>query len=171
MRFCCTLIRLSFCPPLPPPRPAPTCQMEWPTVAEVHAYRAQVYRLVTSVIQAAPDSSISNISMDSPYWALPLSMEHERIHIDTSSVLIRELPLECVARPATWPQPHVSGFGIIDDDGDINSHGNINANGNVNGSDNGGSNGSSPPQPLVDNPLVPVEGARVRLGKPRDFPR
>lgn len=63
--------------------------MEWPTVAKVHAYRAQVYRFVTSVIQTAPDSAVSCIDMDSPYWALPLAMEHERIHIDSSSVLIR----------------------------------------------------------------------------------
>lgn len=136
----------------------PTRQMEWPTVAEVHAYREQVYRLVTSVIQTAPDGALSDIDMGSPYWALPMSMEHERIHIETSSVLIRELPLEYVARSATWPQPHVSGFGFGFGDGD----------GDVNG---GRSGGSPPPRPLVDNPLLPMEGGVVRLGKPRHFPR
>ncbi|CAM9235555.1 unnamed protein product [Scytosiphon promiscuus] len=114
--------------------------MEWPTIAEVHAYRKEVYDLVSSVIQAAPDSAISNIDMGSPYWALPMAMEHERIHIETSSVLIREMPLEYVARPATWPAPHVHG------DGDCLT------------------------QTPADNPLVGVEGGAVRLGKPRDFP-
>lgn len=132
--------------------------MEWPTVAEVHAYRGEVYRLVTSVIQTAPEAAISGIDMDSPYWALPMAMEHERIHIETSSVLIRELPLEYVARPATWPEPHVSGLGL----------------GGGSGGGSGGSGGSSPPPgvaPAVENPLLPVEGGEVRLGKPRDFPR
>lgn len=118
--------------------------MEWPSVAEVHAYREQVYKLVTSVIQTAPDAAISDINMDSPYWALPMGMEHERIHVETSSVLIRELPLEYVARPATWPEPYVSG---------------------------GGGGAIPPSMPPVENPLVRVEGAVVNLGKPRDFPR
>lgn len=132
--------------------------MEWPTVAEVHAYREEVYRLVTSVIQTAPDAAISSIGMDSPYWALPMAMEHERIHIETSSVLIRELPLDYVARPATWPAPHLPGFGF----------------GDGGGSGSGGSSSSSSSPLLtspVDNPLVPVEAGEVRLGKPRDFPR
>lgn len=116
-------------------------QMEWPSIGEVHAYRKQVYDLVSSVIQTAPDSAISNIEMSSPYWALPMAMEHERIHIETSSVLIREMPLEYVARPATWPEPHISR------DGDHFS------------------------KAAVDNPLLGVEGGAVRLGKPRDFPR
>ncbi|CAM9194965.1 unnamed protein product, partial [Hapterophycus canaliculatus] len=114
--------------------------MEWPTIGEVHAYRKEVYDLVSSVIQTAPDSAISNIDMSSPYWALPMAMEHERIHIETSSVLIREMPLKLVSRPVTWPEPHVSGYG--------------------------GTFSQTP----VDNPLVGVEGGAVRLGKPRDFP-
>lgn len=124
--------------------------MEWPTVAEVHAYREEVYRLVTSVIQTAPDAAISGIDMDSPYWALPMAMEHERIHVETSSVLIRELPLEYVARPATWPEPRASW-------------------GHCAGG--AGAAVSSPSPPPVENPLLRVEGAVVRLGKPRDFPR
>lgn len=110
-------------------------------MGEVHAYRKDVYDLVSSVIQTAPDIAISDIDMSSPYWALPMAMEHERIHIETSSVLIREMPLEFVSRPATWPEPHISG------DGDAFS------------------------EARVDNPLVGVEGGAVRLGKPRDFPR
>ncbi|CAN0182009.1 unnamed protein product [Ectocarpus sp. 6 AP-2014] len=118
--------------------------MEWPTLQEVHAYRQQVYRVVSSVIQAAPEDEISNIGADSPYWALPMSMEHERIHVETSSVLIRELPLEHVSRPATWPAPHVP--------------------------DSDGSSDRSQTPPPIENPLVRVEGGVVRLGKPKDFP-
>eukprot|EP00752_Nemacystus_decipiens_P010073 g8977.t1 len=132
--------------------------MEWPTVAEVHAYRAEVYRLVTSVIQTAPDAAVSDIGMDSPYWALPMAMEHERIHVETSSVLIRELPLEYVARPPTWPGPYVSELGAGS------------AGGSGSGSSGKGGTPSTLPGPPVDNPLLPVEGGDVRLGKPRDFP-
>ena len=63
-------------PPLP--------QMMWPSVFDVHAYRRDVYNLVCEVIARAPADAISNMNMDSPYWALPMSMEHERIHIETS---------------------------------------------------------------------------------------
>lgn len=144
-------------PPLPPL--FDIYQMEWPTVAEVHAYREEVYRLVTSVVQTAPDSAIASIDMSSPYWALPMSMEHERIHIETSSVLIRELPLECVARSPTWPAPHVSGLGFGD------------GSGGSSGSEGGVSSAPAATRSPVVNPLLAVEGGDVRLGKPRDFPR
>lgn len=131
--------------------------MEWPSVAKVHAYREQVYKLVTSVIQTAPEAAISNITMDSPYWALPMGMEHERIHLETSSVLIRELPLEYVTRPPTWPEPHVTGGG---------------GGGAGAGAGAGDAGALSPSStPPGENPLVRVEGGVVTLGKPKDFPR
>jgi hypothetical protein len=35
--------------------------------------------------------------------AIFLSLEHERIHIETSSVLIRQLPLKCIkGQPSVW---------------------------------------------------------------------
>src|SRR5690606_25246711 len=34
------------------------------------------------------------IDWDSPYWIIMMCIEHERIHLETSSVLIRQLPLE-----------------------------------------------------------------------------
>lgn len=58
--------------------------MKWPSVEEVHAYRHDVYHLVSKVIASAPDEAIANITMDSPFWALPMAFEHERIHIETS---------------------------------------------------------------------------------------
>ena len=58
--------------------------MIWPSVLDVHAYRRDVYNVMCEVIARAPDDAISNMTMDSPYWALPMAMEHERIHIETS---------------------------------------------------------------------------------------
>lgn len=31
-----------------------------------------------------------------------MGMEHERIHIETSSVLIRQLPVDMVTKPEGW---------------------------------------------------------------------
>lgn len=67
-----------------PWQPECTLQMNWPSVWEVHAYRCDVYSLVCEVIASAPDEAISNITADSPYWALPMAFEHERIHLETS---------------------------------------------------------------------------------------
>ena len=46
--------------------------------------------------------------MAHPLWALFMGFEHERIHLETSSVLIRELPVDLVRRPAAWPAVHAS---------------------------------------------------------------
>lgn len=59
-------------------------QIIWPSVQEVHDYRCDVYNLVSEIIASAPEDAISNITMDNPYWALPMAFEHERIHVETS---------------------------------------------------------------------------------------
>lgn len=71
----------------------------WVQVKEVTEYRRQVYALVRKVLEAAPDPAESNVGWDDPAWAMFMGFEHERIHIETSTVLIRELPLECVKEP------------------------------------------------------------------------
>ena len=73
-------------------------EMVWPDLREVHAYRQQVYRSVRQVIETHPGlaSEHSPITQDHPLWALFMGFEHERIHLETSSVLIRELPLNLV---------------------------------------------------------------------------
>lgn len=78
----------------------------WPSVAEVAAYRKQVYGIVRAIIDTHPllDAEHLPISQKSPMWALVMGFEHERIHLETSSVLIRELPLEYVRVPDAWPR-------------------------------------------------------------------
>jgi 5-histidylcysteine sulfoxide synthase/putative 4-mercaptohistidine N1-methyltranferase len=77
----------------------------WPALIEVHRYRADVYRIVRDVIETHPllDEKNMPISIDKPTWALVMGFEHERIHLETSSVLIRELPIELVRIPVEWP--------------------------------------------------------------------
>ncbi|OFZ30542.1 MAG: 5-histidylcysteine sulfoxide synthase [Bdellovibrionales bacterium RIFCSPHIGHO2_01_FULL_40_29] len=84
-------------------------EMIWPTVAEVHAYRKKVYNLVRNLILSHADlDSISKNQMDHPLWALWMGFEHEKIHFETSSVLIRELPVELVETPRYWAPLHSS---------------------------------------------------------------
>lgn len=78
--------------------------IEWPTIEDCHTYRQEAYIVTKSVIETHPDlSRPSIIDMSHPLWALFMGIEHERIHLETSSVLIRELPLNLVSPPKSWP--------------------------------------------------------------------
>ncbi|NOT17953.1 MAG: 5-histidylcysteine sulfoxide synthase [Sulfuriferula sp.] len=71
----------------------------WPTVAEVQAYRDQVRGVVDTVIATA--SLTLPIDWAHPWWTIIMGVEHERIHLETSSVLIRQQRLD-------WVRPHPS---------------------------------------------------------------
>jgi 5-histidylcysteine sulfoxide synthase/putative 4-mercaptohistidine N1-methyltranferase len=77
----------------------------WPSVAEVAAYRKQVYAVICNIIETHPLLAPEHlpITQQSPMWALVMGFEHERIHLETSSVLMRELPLEYLRVPEAWP--------------------------------------------------------------------
>lgn len=77
-------------------------QDKWPPLSEVREYRTQVYNLVKGIIQNHPALD-EPITMEKPTWALVMGFEHERIHLETSSVLMRELPHSMVKDPDTWP--------------------------------------------------------------------
>jgi len=72
---------------------------DWPSVDEVRAYRAKVRALVTRLIDEAPLSL--PIDWNHPWWAIVMGIEHERIHLEPSSVLIRQHKLAYVK-----PHPH-----------------------------------------------------------------
>lgn len=65
---------------------------DWPPVHEVRIYRDEVKKTVLEVIDNTPIEL--PIDWDSPFWIIMMGIEHERIHLETSSVLIRQLPLE-----------------------------------------------------------------------------
>ena len=123
-------------------------EMRWPRIQEVHAYRQQVYRIVRDVIETHPGlaSGHEPITQQHPLWALFMGFEHERIHLETSSVLIRELPLNLVQRPAEWPRLHPSVSRTTE---------------------------GFPPRvgrEFPANDLISVPGQPVALGKPADWP-
>ena len=73
---------------------------DWPTSAEVRAYRAQVRLVVDNLINVLPISL--PIDWESPWWAILMGIEHERIHLETSSVLIRQHNLKYVKSSPNW---------------------------------------------------------------------
>ncbi|CAF0833629.1 unnamed protein product [Didymodactylos carnosus] len=75
-------------------------EYKWPTVKQVHDYRMQVRQLILKVIERTP--LLLPIGWDSPWWAFFMGFEHERIHLETSSVLIRQMPIHMVNMPDAW---------------------------------------------------------------------
>lgn len=69
---------------------------EWPTVADVKKYRDTVRAIVDRLIRTLPLQF--PITWTSPWWIILLGIEHERIHLETSSVLIRQLPINQACR-------------------------------------------------------------------------
>ncbi|GKY97274.1 hypothetical protein MPSEU_000685800 [Mayamaea pseudoterrestris] len=124
--------------------------MVWPTVSEVREYRKQVYQVVVDAIMN--HSSLDNdpkVDQKHPMWALFLGFEHERIHLETSSVLFRETPVHLVQTPENWPPMHPSAY------------------------ENNGSPTSHPVEGVdyPSNRMIMVEDeSSVDLGKPASFP-
>jgi len=120
--------------------------MDWPSVSEVHEYRQEVYRTVTKAIDMhIGDSGARQVGPDHPLWALFMAFEHDRIHLETSSVLFRELPLNLVRAPEYWPKPHESAYKSEVRPGNPRVG-----------------------QDYAQNALVPINGGTVRIGKDRE---
>ncbi len=81
---------------------------QWPKVAEVKAYRDKVRGMVNDLIDTLPLSF--PIDWQAPFWIIMMGIEHERIHLETSSVLIRQLDLKFINPLPEW--------GICPDTGD-----------------------------------------------------
>ncbi|MBY0413064.1 MAG: 5-histidylcysteine sulfoxide synthase, partial [Bdellovibrionales bacterium] len=84
-------------------------EMKWPRVSTVRLYRKKVYDLMINLIKTHPDlNDPKKLHKSSPWWSLWMGMEHEKIHFETSSVLMRELPVEYVETPKYWVPLHPS---------------------------------------------------------------
>jgi len=73
---------------------------DWPEVSEVKAYRDAVRAMVDRVISITPLTL--PIQWDNPWWTILMGVEHERIHLETSSVLIRQHALKYVRAHTHW---------------------------------------------------------------------
>ncbi len=74
---------------------------KWPSIEETKAYRDDVKASVLEVIDKTPFSL--PITWDSPMWVIMMGIEHERIHLETSSVLLRQTPLSYLTPLSGWP--------------------------------------------------------------------
>lgn len=74
--------------------------MKWPSVAEVWQYRRRCFEVIYDYLQRT--TILLPIEWDGPLWALLMGIEHDRIHFETSSMLIRQLDNSKLKRPDAW---------------------------------------------------------------------
>jgi 5-histidylcysteine sulfoxide synthase/putative 4-mercaptohistidine N1-methyltranferase len=84
-----------------------TTHYDWPSVEEVRAYRNTVRNVVDQLIRETPLSL--PIGWDNPWWTIMMCIEHELIHLETSSVLIRQHAIEHVKPHPAWEPCRKSG--------------------------------------------------------------
>eukprot|EP01024_Parvocaulis_polyphysoides_P069392 TRINITY_DN84964_c0_g1_i1.p1 TRINITY_DN84964_c0_g1~~TRINITY_DN84964_c0_g1_i1.p1 ORF type:complete len:386 (+),score=59.03 TRINITY_DN84964_c0_g1_i1:94-1251(+) len=114
--------------------------MQWPSVNDVTQYRREVYQIVKNVIMTHPELDNLPVTMENQLWALFMGFEHENIHIETSSVLMREMPVQFLVKPVQWP---VYGFESSDN---YNKY------------------------MVPKNQFLKVEKGQAVIGKPNNFP-
>ncbi|WP_295577831.1 5-histidylcysteine sulfoxide synthase [uncultured Lamprocystis sp.] len=73
---------------------------DWPSVQAVRDYRKRVRGTVIGLIERLPLRL--PINWDSPWWPILMGIEHERIHLETSTVLIRQQSLDCLRTDPAW---------------------------------------------------------------------
>ena len=122
-------------------------KMPWPSVQSVHAYRKVVYQTVSTIIQNLSQKELEDMGQGSPLWSLVMGFEHERIHIETSSFLMNEMPLQFLRFPDGFPAYHPS---VPSAEAEVL-------------------------KPVAGehypvNEMVEVPAQNVKIGKPRDFP-
>lgn len=80
---------------------------DWPSVENVRAYREKVRAYMTKIIEEM--ELTLPITWDNPFWVIMMGIEHQRIHLETSSVIIRRLPINEVRSLEEWPFCPLSG--------------------------------------------------------------
>ncbi|MFM2062512.1 MAG: hypothetical protein RLZZ507_2182 [Cyanobacteriota bacterium] len=86
---------------------AATKDIIWPDVDEVWQYRKKAKAEIIKIIKNTP----LNLPIDQqhPLWALLMAIEHSRIHFETSSMLLRQLPVDKLKRPQGWNYAPTNG--------------------------------------------------------------
>ncbi|MDJ1176637.1 5-histidylcysteine sulfoxide synthase [Roseofilum capinflatum] len=94
------LFELGVDPSSPEELEEATKNINWPEVEQVWDYREKAKETITQVIKTC--SLNLPITQTHPLWALIMAMEHNRIHFETSSMLLRQFSVEHLKRPETW---------------------------------------------------------------------
>jgi len=69
-----------------------TAHYDWPSVGTIRDYRTTLRARIDDFIQSMPLAL--PIRQDSAAWIILMGIEHERIHLETSSVIMRQMPLD-----------------------------------------------------------------------------
>lgn len=80
---------------------------DWPKISAVMDYRAKVRSAVLELIDTLPLNL--PVNWESPWWPIIMGIEHERIHLETSSVLIRQHDLARVRPRSEWAPVQETG--------------------------------------------------------------
>ncbi|EQC27515.1 hypothetical protein SDRG_14715 [Saprolegnia diclina VS20] len=122
-------------------------EKEWPCLHDMQAYRRQVYGLIKSIVLSHPELEDGHapITPASQTWALFMAMEHDRIHLETSSMLMQEHNVDNFEKPALFPAYHDSAS-------------RVRSKVPVEGTD------------FPSNSMVTVAGGAVHLGKNTSYP-
>ncbi|MBE9067410.1 5-histidylcysteine sulfoxide synthase [Leptolyngbya cf. ectocarpi LEGE 11479] len=74
--------------------------IDWPQIKDIWHYRDSVRDVITQLIHTC--NLERPIDPTHPLWALIMGMEHNRVHFETSSVLLRQFPTKHLKRPKDW---------------------------------------------------------------------
>lgn len=80
---------------------------DWPSLDDVREYRAKVRATVLDLINTL--ELVLPIDWDNSWWPIVMGIEHERIHLETSTVLIRQQVLAKVQSLPEWPSCQETG--------------------------------------------------------------
>ncbi|MBL78699.1 MAG: SAM-dependent methyltransferase [Nitrosomonadaceae bacterium] len=73
---------------------------DWPSIKEVYSYR-KLMRNTVSQLLTKTELTLP-INWDNPWWIVLMGIEHELIHLETSSVLVRQHEIKYVKTHADW---------------------------------------------------------------------
>lgn len=84
-----------MCPSILNFNPPPHIQdvdFAWPDVSDVMAFRDAVKDAVEkAILTSMPEPAVTPVTPESLWWSLFMAFEHDHIHLETSSVLIRQV--------------------------------------------------------------------------------
>ena len=72
----------------------------YPSLEEIKKYRERVFDKVIELINST--DLVLPIKKETVFWCIILCIEHERIHLETTTLLIRQLDLKYLIKPLNW---------------------------------------------------------------------
>ena len=102
-----TLFEIGVDPETPAELEVAIQRVNWPNIKKVWEYRNKARAEITTIINKTPLDL--PIHQQHPIWALLMGIEHSRIHVETSSMLLRQLPVENLKRPQGWNYAPTNG--------------------------------------------------------------